>query len=242
LAQAVDELSFAPPVSCVYNPLVYARAPHEIYLRRFAGGRPEVLLLGMNPGPFGMAQTGVPFGDVDSVRDWMGIEAPVLTPARQHPRRPVEGFACRRREVSGSRLWGWARQRFGPPERFFQRFLVLNYCPLCFLEASGRNRTPDRLPAAERRELLALCDRALAAAVEVVSPRLVVGIGGFAFARLQEALEGTDVRIGRVLHPSPANPRANRGWAAAAEEQLAALGVEVLRPADDGAEIASRRS
>ena len=34
-----------------------------------------------------------------------------------------------------------------------------------------------------------------------------------------------DIRIGRVLHPSPASPAANRGWAAAAEKQLLALGV-----------------
>ena len=44
-------------------------------------------------------------------------------------------------------------------------------------------------------------------------------------ARATEALTGTTVRTGRILHPSPASPLANRGWAAAATGQLLALGV-----------------
>ena len=127
----------------------YARAPHEQYLRRYGDARPSrVLLMGMNPGPFGMAQTGVPFGDVRMVRDFLGIEAPVARPPREHPARPITGFACARSEVSGTRLWGWARDRFGTAERFFERFFVVNYCPLVFMEESGRNRTPDKLPPA----------------------------------------------------------------------------------------------
>ena len=39
-----------------------------------APGRKEAVFLGMNPGLWGMAQTGVPFGTVSLVRDWMGIE------------------------------------------------------------------------------------------------------------------------------------------------------------------------
>src|SRR5688572_32536315 len=95
----------------------------------------------MNPGPFGMAQTGVPFGDVAMVRDWLGIVAAVAKPRDEHPKRPVLGFECQRSEVSGARLWGWARARFGTPQRFFERFFVANYCPLAFMESSGANRT-----------------------------------------------------------------------------------------------------
>ncbi len=40
-------------------------------------------------------------------------------------------------------------------------------------------------------------------------------------------LSGGSVRIGRILHPSPASPAANRGWAEVATSQLKALGVEV---------------
>ncbi|MGH9464268.1 MAG: single-stranded DNA-binding protein, partial [Thermoanaerobaculia bacterium] len=161
LASEVAALVFAPPVAFVYRPLEYAWDPHAAYLKRYGRGRREVLLLGMNPGPWGMAQTGVPFGDVELVRDWLGIAGAVARPSAEHPRRPVEGFACRRSEVSGRRLWGWARERFGRAERFFARFFVLNFCPLLFLEASGRNRTPAELAAAEREALAAPCDRAL---------------------------------------------------------------------------------
>jgi len=226
MARRVERLRFAPPVACVYNPLVYARAPHELYLERWGSAPKRVLLVGMNPGPFGMMQTGVPFGEVASVRDWLGIEAPVGRPDREHPKRPVEGFACTRSEVSGARLWGWARERFGTPERFFASFLVWNWCPLGFLSASGRNLSPDKLPAAELRALGAVCDRALAEAAEALSPRHLVGIGAFAEAALRRACANC-APISRILHPSPASPAANRGWAAQAEAQLRAAGIAI---------------
>ncbi|MEA3364798.1 MAG: single-stranded DNA-binding protein, partial [Candidatus Hydrogenedentes bacterium] len=124
LCEDTDKLVFGPPVAYVYNPLKYARAGWEAYVHAFNGTRCEILLLGMNPGPFGMVQTGVPFGDVPSVREWMGIEAKIEKPSHEHPRRPVDGFSCGRREVSGQRLWNWAAKRFGTAERFFERFFV----------------------------------------------------------------------------------------------------------------------
>lgn len=225
LSAAVAGLTFGPPVTHVYDPLRYAREPHERYLRRFGAGAKEVVLVGMNPGPWGMVQTGVPFGEVALVRGWLGIEGTVGSPADEHPKRPVEGFDCSRSEVSGRRLWGWARERFGTAERFFERFFVANYCPLAFLEQSGRNRTPDKLPAAEREPLFAACDSALRGTVERLGPRWVVGIGGFAEGRARAALDGLEVSIGRVLHPSPASPAANRGWGEQAERQLGELGI-----------------
>jgi len=225
LAKDAETLRFAAPVAHVYNPLVYARAPHEDYLRRYAQVPCEVLLVGMNPGPWGMAQTGVPFGEVSVVRDWLGVRGAVRAPAHGHPRRPVLGFDCRRSEISGARLWGWARDVFETPRRFFQRFFVTNYCPLAFLEASGRNRTPDKLPAAERAPLFRACDAALRAAVECLRPRLVVGVGGFAEARARAALTDLGVCIVRILHPSPASPLANRDWTGSVTRQLRAAGV-----------------
>ena len=227
LTRSLRALRFGPPVTHVYRPLVYARAPWVAYLERFAGAPKEVLLLGMNPGPFGMAQTGVPFGEVGLVRDWLGIEAPVRRPRNEHPRRPVEGFACTRSEVSGARLWGWARERFGEPERFFARFFVWNYCPLVFMEETGRNRTPDKLAAGERDALFRRCDVALRRAVAVLRPRLVVGIGRFAEARARQALADEPVAIGAIPHPSPASPAANRGWTPQAERALGELGLRL---------------
>jgi len=227
LADEVSRLRFSPPVSHVYNPLSYAWGPHAQYLERFGGVPKEVLLLGMNPGPWGMAQTGVPFGEVGAVRDWLGIEAAVGRPDPEHPKRPVTGFSCTRSEVSGARLWGWAKDTFGSPERFFDRFFIANYCPLAFMESTGRNRTPDKLPVSERQPLLAACDRALVRTVELLRPQLVVGIGAFAEGRARAALDGVDVNIGRILHPSPASPAANRGWAERATGELRALGVDL---------------
>ena len=218
-------LEFQSPVSYVYNPLDYARAPHERYLERYGSAQREVILVGMNPGPWGMAQTGIPFGEVGIAKDWLRLAGPVGKPKREHPRRPVQGFDCPRREVSGARLWGWARDGFVTPERFFRRFFVTNYCPLCFLEEGGRNITPDKLPAAERRRLFEPCDLALRDTVLHLNPRIVIGIGRFAEQRVRAALDGLDVEIGHLLHPSPASPAANRGWAAPATKSLAEYGI-----------------
>ncbi len=227
LCREMDELVFGPPVACVYNPLKYAHEGWAAYVRAFGEGPREILLVGMNPGPFGMAQTGVPFGDVPSVRDWMGIEAEIHTPAHEHPRRPVKGFLCGRREISGQRLWGWAEKRFGRAKHFFERFFVLNYCPLCFLEESGRNRTPDKLKAGERAHLYLACDNALASQVEYFQPKYVLGIGAFAESRIRSALEHRDIQVGRILHPSPASPAANRGWDESVERTLRSLGIRL---------------
>lgn len=225
LRRELAPLRFARPVAYVYNPLDYAWEAHRQYLERWGAGRKKTLLLGMNPGPWGMAQNGVPFGEVSMVRDWLGIDAAVRKPAREHPKRPVEGLACARSEVSGARLWGWARERFKTPKAFFKDFLILNYCPLSFMEESGRNLTPDKLPKAEREPLERLCDAALRATVEHYRPERVIGVGAFAMKRAQRALDGLDVAIGTILHPSPASPAANRGWAAQAERQLRDLGA-----------------
>lgn len=227
LARRVDKLEFGPPVTHVYNPLAYAWESHRQYLERYGTSKRPVILLGMNPGPFGMAQTGVPFGEVAAARDWLGLETKVKKPRTEHPKRLVQGFECPRSEVSGRRLWGWARDRFGTPKRFFRRFFVYNYCPLAFLEETGRNRTPDKLPAAERDALFEACDAAFRGVVEHLRPKLVVGVGQFAEKRAQITLEDMDVPVGRILHPSPASPLANRGWAEQAERQLEELGIEL---------------
>ena len=225
LAENVAKLHFGPPVTHVYNPLEYAWAAHRQYLERFGSGPKEVLFLGMNPGPWGMAQTGVPFGEVLAVRGWMGLDAEIGRPDHEHPKRPVTGLSCGRSEVSGERLWGWARDTFKTPEAFSSRFFVANYCPLSFMESTGRNRTPDKLPASEREPLFEICDRALRRTVEAATPRIVVGVGAFAEDRARRALDGMDLRIGRILPPSPASPAANRGWAGQAHRQLRKMGV-----------------
>jgi single-strand selective monofunctional uracil DNA glycosylase len=231
LSRALDKLEFPPPVAHVYDPHRYAWAPYEAYVTKYGEGRKRAVLLGMNPGPFGMMQTGVPFGEIAAVRDWMHIRAAIRGPKDQHPRRPIEGFDCQRSEVSGRRLWGWAAQRFGSAESFFGDWFVLNYCPLALLEATGRNFTPDKLPAALLDQIYAACDRHLAAALTALSPEWAIGIGAFAQMRIRAVLESDlldgefarRIRVGQILHPSPASPAANRGWQEAAEKQLTEL-------------------
>ena len=227
LASKLSRLRFKPPVAYVYNPLIYARASYARYVELYGKGPKEVVLFGMNPGPFGMAQTGVPFGEVSSVRDWLGIEAPVGKPPREHPKRPVTGFACHRAEVSGQRVWGWAQRRFGTPKRFFDRFFIANYCPLLFLEASGRNLPLDKLARDEQRLLTAICDHTLRAVVQHLAPQCVFGIGRFAEQRARIALADLDVRVGFIPHPSPASPAANQGWERLAEEAVVNCGVKL---------------
>lgn len=227
LRQDLRPLRFSAPTSFVYQPLDYAWQPHQAYLQRYGSSEKKVVFLGMNPGPFGMTQTGVPFGEIAAVRDWMGICEPVGQPEHEHPKRRVLGFDCPQSEVSGRRLWGLFAQRFGTPQAFFQDHFVANYCPLVFMEDSGRNRTPDKLPANETQTLEAICDAHLRAVITTLKPEWVIGVGAFAEAcalRARETLAGT-FQVGRILHPSPASPAANRDWAGAATRQLEKLGV-----------------
>lgn len=227
LRQKVDAMAFSPPVAAVYNPLDYARAPWRAYHERYASERCRVLLLGMNPGPWGMAQTGVPFGEITAVREWMGINEPVLPPENEHPARPVEGFDCTRSEVSGRRLWGLMKERFGAAELFFSEHFVANYCPLVFMGESGRNITPDKLPADERAPLFSACDDFLVAIAHALEPESVVAVGKFALSRAEKALSSLKRRpqLLSILHPSPASPAANRDWAGAATTALIDAGV-----------------
>ena len=225
LARAVNALSFGPPTAYVYNPLDYAWEIHRRYLELAGGEKKKVVFLGMNPGPFGMAQTGVPFGEIPAVRDWMGLRGEVEKPEPEHPKRPVEGLSCAKSEVSGRRLWGLFAERFGKAENFFEDHFVANYCPLVFMEEGGRNRTPDKLPASESKDLEEACDAHLARVVDVLEPDWLVGVGAFAQKKAQVALAGKDLKIGKILHPSPASPAANRGWAEAAARQLEEQGI-----------------
>jgi single-strand selective monofunctional uracil DNA glycosylase len=226
LRDAVAPLKFSEPVTHVYNPLAYAWAAHEQYVKKFAGQPKQIVFLGMNPGPFGMTQTGVPFGEIAAVRDWMGVNTKVERPTNEHPKRPVVGFDCPRSEISGKRLWGLFAQRFGTAPKFFGDHYVVNYCPLVFMEASARNVTPDKLPRREVERLFAVCDAHLQRVVEALQPKWLVGVGGFAFARVAALAEKMpQLKTAQILHPSPASPAANRNWSGVVTGQLEQCGA-----------------
>ncbi|MCY4325127.1 MAG: single-stranded DNA-binding protein [Betaproteobacteria bacterium] len=214
------------PVTAVYDPSRYARQPFENFLQLCASGPRRFLMLGMNPGPWGMAQTGVPFGTVSWVRDWMGITGEIGQPEEMIASRPVSGWACAREEVSGSRLWGMLDELYGSAERLFAEVAVFNYCPLLFLQTIDhrtRNVTPDRLPKDIAGQIGSACDEHLAQAIELLDPQLLIGVGAYAHSRLQQV--APDRRSGKILHPSPASPAANRGFREQALGQLQDLNM-----------------
>ncbi len=231
LSKAVSSLKFDEPVTHVYNPLEYAWDLHAAYIKKYGGSKKRVLMLGMNPGPWGMAQTGVPFGEVAVVKGWLDLKGKVKKPKGEHPKRPVLGLDSPRSEVSGRRLWGLFAEQFATPDDFFAEHIIVNYCPLVFMEESARNRTPDKLSAEERAPLFAACDERLMGLVDLYQPEWVVGVGGFARKKLDslyKKYQGSGhcpANIGTILHPSPASPAANRGWAEAAEKQLHDQGI-----------------
>ena len=225
LRERVEAIRFSPPVAFVYNPLRYAWEPHKQYLEKYGASRKKIVFLGMNPGPWGMTQTGVPFGEVRAVKEWLGISGTVDRPVQEHPLRPVNGFACPKSEVSGRRLWGLFHDTFGKADAFFKDHFVANYCPLLFLAAEGKNITPDKLQRSETEALFSFCDSFLVRLSEIVKPEWVIGIGAFAKKRAAEALAGSGIHLGNILHPSPASPAANINWKETATRQLKELGV-----------------
>ena len=222
LARDLDALTFSVPY--VYNSFDYAWDGWKQYVETWLSGRKEVILLGINPGPWGMAQTGVPFGEVEAVTEWLGLHPRIGKPSNEHPKRPILGVECPRSEVSGRRLWAYFRERYKTPDAFFARFGVLNYCPLAFMGETGRNITPDKLTKEERQPLFDLCDHHLIELLSLLSPETAVGVGRFAESVLKRLLTSTggskNVGVGSILHPSPASPAANLNWAERADLSL----------------------
>ena len=227
LRENLRDLTFPEPVTHTYNPLEYAWERHCDYLTKYGTDQRRVLFLGMNPGPYGMAQTGVPFGEIEHVRDWIGISGPVKQPEEEHPKRPITGFDCQRSEVSGRRLWGLFKEHFGSAEAFFQGHFVANYCPLIWMKDTGANLTPDKLPAASLVPVDNYCQAHLRTLIEVLQPEFLVGVGAYAEGKLREAATTLDysAHLSRILHPSPASPAANRDFAGTASRQLKENGI-----------------
>ncbi len=228
LRDDTEKLRFSDPVQFTYNPLTYAWVPHEQYVRAYGTGEKKHFFLGMNPGPFGMAQTGVPFGEVNAVVNWLRIYGVVGAPPQTHPKRPVDGFACPRSEVSGRRLWGLFAEHFSTAEAFFKDNYVANYCPLIWMSSGGSNITPDKLPAEQRAAVDNVCMKHLVTLLSILKPHTLVGVGAYATQKLKDAaaqLPHMKFTVGTLLHPSPASPVANKYWPERPTQQLKDLGI-----------------
>lgn len=132
-----------PAVSHIYYPLQYAYDPYENYVNKYCNGAKSVLFVGMNPSPHGMCQTGIPFGDVNYVKNWLKIGGEVKIPPIQHPNYPISGYSHTLTEISGSRFWGFLSKHFREPENFFEIGFVVNYCPVALISDRGYNLTPE---------------------------------------------------------------------------------------------------
>ena len=196
-------------VAFVTNPLDYAWEYHEQFIDKWSNFGARTLLLGMNPGPYGMAQTGVPFGATAMARDVLDMEErQILTPSGAHPKRPIEGLSMERQEVSGTRFWSMLSTHYGSTEAIFSNIYVVNHCPLLILGETGRNVTPVDLPKSTIEPVLKACDRHLERVVEIMGIEAVIGVGNYAKKRAQSILNHD--HIDSMWHPSPASPLANR--------------------------------
>tara|TARA_X000000950_G_scaffold287489_2_gene399968 strand:+ start:729 stop:1517 length:789 start_codon:yes stop_codon:yes gene_type:complete len=207
------------------NTLDYAWPLHEAWIRTWGGHGASTLLLGMNPGPWGMAQSGVPFGATATVRDELEIPDLALeTPVGAHPKRPIVGLSQERQEVSGQRIWSLLFDVYGSPQGAMEHVFLVNHCPLLLLNERGANVTPDKLPAAVVAPVFEACDDHLREVVDVLGATRVVGVGAYAADRAQRALNGAKglgmspsgrtVALDKCWHPSPASPLANRNGGA----------------------------
>ena len=199
-------------IDWIYNPLEYAWAPHEEWIRRFAGNGAQPLLVGMNPG-HGMGDTGVPFGCPEQVRDFLKIrDLEVHHPSPAHPKRVVHGLKCPKPEVSGRRIWSFLATHYDSPEAVSEDIYIVNHCPLWMFNQAGQNITPDKLTGAAARQLKKICDQHLRTVVSEMGITRVIGVGRYAQRQAAELFD--DIEVDWVPHPSPASPFANRNGGA----------------------------
>ncbi|XP_017774188.1 PREDICTED: single-strand selective monofunctional uracil DNA glycosylase-like [Nicrophorus vespilloides] len=206
LCQQINLLEFdSEKVEYVYNPLEYAYNGYSQFVKKYLDTSKHILFVGMNPGPYGMCQTGIPFGDVNTVQNWFEINVEVNRPRRECPERPVLGLECKRVEQSGKRLWEYFRKKCGLPEHFFRNAFILNYCPLGFFDANGKNITPNNLKVANKRKIQQICDQYMLHVLQLLECKIVVGIGRYAQERMDNILKTSnlDVQLLYMKHPSP---------------------------------------
>ena len=207
-----DSLVKEGSVDAVYNPLAYAWEPHRAYLELASGGGAKTLLLGMNPGPHGMGQMGIPFAATSVVRELLKItNLEVGQPRKPHPKRPISGLDWPKEEVSGTRLWGLLANEYGSAESIFKSVFLLNHCPLMLFSGErATNITPDKITGPTTKALLERCDEHLREVVDIMQIERVIGVGRYSEKRALNALSGIDISITTCWHPSPASPLANR--------------------------------
>ncbi|XP_055849953.1 single-strand selective monofunctional uracil DNA glycosylase [Episyrphus balteatus] len=211
-----------PNITHVYNPIEYAFDLHCQYLKKYLNGPKKMLLIGMNPGPNGMAQNGVPFGNTNTVKNLMKIEGQVEQPPSLHPKRPVTGLACKTEEPSGVRIWTLIGKLAGSLEIFSQQCFMHNFCPLAFFDVQGKNITPGELKGDVKAEVRNICLKYLEQEIQLIQPEIIIAIGSYVgdcMKRLakQSIYIGSNIKILQLAHPSPRSVN-NNNWPEKATE------------------------
>ncbi|XP_033227420.1 single-strand selective monofunctional uracil DNA glycosylase isoform X2 [Belonocnema kinseyi] len=221
LSTKLSEIKFKAPIDYIYNPIEYAHDVHSNYVHTYCQGTKKILFLGMNPGPWGMSQNGVPFGEVSMAKEWLKMSGKIQKPPREHPERKITGFDCTRKEVSGLRFWGFFRDLCEKPENFFRHSYVHNYCPLAFMTSNARNITPADIKTEEQKKLLKICDDVLEEIFKLLKVEIVIGIGRFVEERAKIVMRNGKINI-KVIYMAHPSPRAlhNENWPEKAKATL----------------------
>jgi single-strand selective monofunctional uracil DNA glycosylase len=215
LSHNCEKINFSGQGLVVYNPLNYAKLATAQYLDTYGQGRKEVLFLSLNPGPFGMAQTGIPFGDVYWVTKYLKIHNTIEQPKDAvHPKRPILGFDCTRKDVSADRFWKLISSFYPNATTFFQKNFLWTFAPLYFCDKSGKNITPDKINLVSRKELEQICLEALKNIILSLQVNNVISIGAYVYKNVLklDAEVLNKIEVENIPHPSPLNPANNKGW------------------------------
>ncbi|XP_037927861.1 single-strand selective monofunctional uracil DNA glycosylase-like [Teleopsis dalmanni] len=205
-------------ITHIYNPVEYAADLHCEYLRKYLDRPKRVVFLAVHPEQNGMAQTGVPFGNVSTVRDMMKLCGEVKQPNRLHPKHPVLGLNCHINEPSGVRFWGLMDKIAGSLDTFSEQCFVHTFCPLLFFNEYGRTIEPCVLPFEIKYPMRDLLVEALCKEMKLVQPEIIVVTGNYVYNGLQRSeLYAKTLLV--MTNPHPWVPN-NHNWVRRSERWL----------------------
>ena len=205
----------------VWNPQLYGL---PLY-RRFATehlptSRGAIVALGLNPGKYGMSQTGIPFTDVTrAARVGIAIEPPGLAPASLRP-----FLKSYRVERSSASVYNLLDALWGGPAEGWRRLWAVAPCGLLFLEPDGTNVTPADARLARRDDVRELRLRVIRESVEAARPRGVLLLGQDVARVAADALGDVETLV--VDHPVARGPgrRGPAWWAGVVAQAVRARG------------------
>jgi single-strand selective monofunctional uracil DNA glycosylase len=226
----------------VLNPGRYGERWHARFRRAYPMSPRPLLVFGLNPGPYGMAQTGVPFTDLKRLESalpglWKDLVAsgePVTRPGLAPP--SLARHLTRTFESSSVRVYRFLERAYGRPELALREVVFVNPCPLLFIDPeTGANRTPADLPRALRARKAAelvhafeeLRRATVLEAVAELEPRGAILLGRDVAAAVGEALRAAlgARSVVEWEHPARAVPET---WSRGLADELRKRGL--LRP------------